>query len=77
MHNVSTLNQKIRCAISFPQLKSEQAIKVRLDFTEHHMQLTFYPKNPTSSEIIKNIFYPIKYAIYQIYKVLIVKRTSF
>ena len=61
MHNVSTLNQKIRCAISFPQLKSEQAIKARLDFTEHHMQLTFYPKNPTSSELIKNIFYPIKY----------------
>ena len=61
MDNVSTLNQKIRCAISFPQLKSEQAIKARLDFTEHHMQLTFYPKNPTSSELIKNIFYPIKY----------------
>ena len=77
MHNVSTLNQKIRCAISFPQLKSELTIKAKIDFTEHHMQLTLFPKNPTSSEIIKNIFYPIKYAIYQIYKVLIVKRTSF
>lgn len=61
MHNISTLNQKIRCAISFPQFKSELTIKVKIDFTEHYMQLTLFPKNPTSSEIIKNIFYPIKY----------------
>ena len=56
-----TINQKIRCVISFSQLKSELGIKAKIDFTEHHIQLTLYPKNPTSSELLKNIFYPIKY----------------
>ena len=56
-----TINQKIRCVISFSQLKSELGIKAKIDFTEHHIQLTLYPKNPTSYELLKNIFYPIKY----------------
>ena len=55
------LSIKLRCVVSFSQLKSEQSIKAKIDFTEHHMQLTLFPKNPTSSQIIKNIFYPIKY----------------
>ena len=44
---------KIRCCVSFQQIKIEEKIRAKII-------LTLFPKNPNSLEMIRNLFFPIR-----------------
>lgn len=51
---------KLRCCMSFQQIKIEEKIRSKIEFEEHFLIVTLFPKNPNSLEMIKNIFFPIR-----------------
>ena len=51
---------KIRCCFSFQQIKIEEKIRAKIEYGEHFLILTLFPKNPNSLEMIRNIFFPIR-----------------
>ena len=51
---------KIRCCVSFQQIKIEEKIRAKIEYGEHFLILTLFPKNPNSLEMIRNIFFPIR-----------------
>ena len=50
---------KLRCCITFQQIKIEEKIRSKIEYGEHFLILTSFPKNPNSLEMIRNIFFPI------------------
>lgn len=69
MTSITWIKSKFKCSIFFPQLKSEQSIRSKLELNEEHFQLTIFPKNPNCSELVKNIFYPIKQITYNSFQI--------
>ena len=69
MTSITWIKSKFKCSIFFPQLKSEQSIRSKLELNEDHFQLTIFPKNPNCSELVKNIFYPIKQITYNSFQI--------
>ena len=51
---------KLRCCITFQQIKIEEKIRSKIEYGEHFLILTSFPKNPNSLEMIRNIFFPIR-----------------
>ena len=49
---------KLRCCITFQQIKIEEKIRSKIEYGEHFLILTSFPKNPNSLEMIRNFFFP-------------------
>ena len=45
---------KLRCCITFQQIKIEEKIRSKIEYGEHFLILTSFPKNPNSLEMIRN-----------------------
>lgn len=69
MTSITWIRSKFKCTIFFPQLKSEQSVRSKLELNEDHFQLTIFPKSPNCTELVKNIFYPIKQITYNSFQI--------